>query len=230
MKLPSLDSSLRVRKSLRHVVEQHPDTPVVLVGSYARGARPHALSDVDLLVVDRGGRVDEESVVQIIAIPAARLRRLAIAGDDFVQWALRFGIPIASRHEWRMLREELLALAPWPDPARSAGRAARALEFAQELLDMGDLPAAQEQALLGVSHVARAALLAADVFPLSRPELPGQLESIGESTLARDLERLMNGSLSRAALSETIRSARRWLANTQSEHSTSSRHATRAHR
>lgn len=50
---------------------------------------------------------------------------------------------------------------------------------------MGDLDAADEEARFALSHLARAILLAAGVFPLSRPELAAQLEEIGETDLAR---------------------------------------------
>jgi predicted nucleotidyltransferase len=49
-------TSLMVRRSLRRVVQEHQGYPVVLVGSFARAARPHELSDIDLLVVDEDGR------------------------------------------------------------------------------------------------------------------------------------------------------------------------------
>ena len=195
--------SLTARKGLRQVVQEHSGYPVVLVGSFARAARPHDLSDIDLLVVDEDGRGLPATDVQVIAIPARELRERAAAGDDFVQWALRFGEPISARRKWQELREQLLPSAPWPDPARSAGRARRALRFSRDLAAMGDIQAAQEQSLLGVSHVARAALLQARVFPLSRPELSDQLESIGDQALADSLRRLMDGELSRGDISKS---------------------------
>ena len=195
--------SLTARKGLRQVVQEHSGYPVVLVGSFARAARPHDLSDIDLLVVDEDGRGLQATDVQVVAIPARELRERAAAGDDFVQWALRFGEPISARRKWQELREQLLPSAPWPDPARSAERARRALRFSRDLAAMGDIEAAQEQSLLGVSHVARAVLLHARVFPLSRPELSDQLESIGDQALADSLRRLMDGELSRGDISKS---------------------------
>jgi predicted nucleotidyltransferase len=195
-------TSLMVRRSLRRVVQEHQGYPVVLVGSFARAARPHELSDIDLLVVDDGEPGSGSAELQIVAIPATELRERAAAGDDFVQWALRFGEPISARRKWQELRDQLLPSAPWPDPVRSVGRAKRALQFSRDLVAMGDVPAAQEQSLLGLSHAARAALLKARVFPLSRPELPEQLESIGEQALADSLRRLMQGELSRGDISQ----------------------------
>ena len=55
----------------------------------------------------------------------------------------------------------------------------------QEIIGIWDL-------LLAASHVARAVLLKAGAFPLSRPELPDQLEAV-DAELARLLRQLIFG-------------------------------------
>jgi hypothetical protein len=57
---------------------------------------------------------------------------------------------------------------------------------------MGDLDAAHEQALSYFTHIARAELIDRGVYPASRPELPKQLRSIGDSRLAHSLEQLLH--------------------------------------
>ena len=67
------------------------------------------------------------------------------------------------------------------------------------MLDVGDIDAASEELMFAASHVARAALLKHGVFPLSRPELPSQLEAI-EPGLARLLDRLIGGDVDAVGL------------------------------
>ena len=52
----------------------------------------------------------------------------------------------------------------------------------------GDRDAAAELRASMLTHLARAALSGAAVFPQSRPELPGQLRGIGEQALADQLD------------------------------------------
>lgn len=60
---------------------------------------------------------------------------------------------------------------------------------ARALLEMGDLDAAQEEMRSSLGHLARARLLGDHVYPLSRPELPGQLRALGDDGLAAGVER-----------------------------------------
>ena len=73
------------------------------------------------------------------------------------------------------------------------------MKMASGLLDVGDLDAASEELLFAASHVARATLLRDGVFPLSRPELPSQLDTV-DSSLGRLLEALMDDDTDTASL------------------------------
>jgi hypothetical protein len=55
---------------------------------------------------------------------------------------------------------------------------------------MGDADSARYELRFAFSLIARAVLLQARVFPLSRPELPEQLENLGRTEMARTLRRL----------------------------------------
>ena len=59
------------------------------------------------------------------------------------------------------------------------------------VLDIGDVCAAHEQALTYLTHIARAELLDKKVYPASRPELPKQLRMVGEHGIAYCLEYLL---------------------------------------
>ena len=173
----------------RHLVEAlsavgRSATAVVLVGSRARGVGD-ASSDIDLLVVSSGPRLHAAGRVQIIQASEEELERRLEMGDDFAAWVIRYGKPIQGRSRWRALRDRLSTIQQWPDARIKWKKARTHVEAARSLLDLGDRDAALEEAKVGLSHLARALLLDRGVFPLSRPELPGQLTAIGERELAQ---------------------------------------------
>src|ERR1700686_276206 len=199
--------SLVERKYLRGLLwSTPPGTPVVLVGSWARGTANARWSDIDVLVIGEHDGPPPPPRIQLIGITPEELRRRVGEGDDFTQWALRFGVPLAGRHRWDELREQLLSNAPWPKAASQLKHARKKLETASDLFRMGDLPAAEEEVRFAVSHLARAELLSHRIFPLSRQELPLQLRKEGNTRLAELMARANSGtpmikSAGRAAIS-----------------------------
>ncbi len=188
--MPKADSarvidSLAERKYLRGLLWSSPQgTPVVLVGSWARGTANTRRSDIDVLVMEEHDGPLPPPRIQLIVITQEELRRRVRAGDDFGQWALRFGVPLAGRHLWEELRKQLLSDAPWPKGESQLKHAWKKLKTARDLFRMGDLPAAEEEIRFALSHLARAELLSAGIFPLSRQELPAQLQGAGKPRLA----------------------------------------------
>jgi predicted nucleotidyltransferase len=182
---------LEERKYLRDLLRDQLDgsEAIVLVGSFARGTYLPPLSDIDVLLV--GGSVPRGAPlgIQLLGVSLDELRLRVAGGDDFLQWALRYGTALKGRRLWEELRGELMQGAPWPDPKVKVQQAARRYRVARALFDMGDLDAAQEEARFALSHLARGRLLSEHVFPLSRPELPGQLRSAGHQKLAESLVR-----------------------------------------
>ena len=198
---------LEERKYLRDLLRRQDDgsEAVVLVGSWARGTYVSPLSDIDVLLV--GGSVPREAPVgvQLLRVSLDELRSRVASGDDFLQWALRYGTALKGRRLWEKLRGELLERAPWPEPDVKVRQAARRYRVAKALFDMGDLDAAQEEARFALAHLARAQLLSGHIFPLSRPELPGQLRTKGHQELADSLERSnSSGPLSARELEEML--------------------------
>jgi predicted nucleotidyltransferase len=188
-------ATLQERKSLRELLRDVGGAPearaVVLVGSWARDqAMTSPLSDIDVLLLGEGIRPKRSPKIQYLHVSEDDLRARALAGDDFVQWALRYGVPLKGRNLWSSLARELLPQAPWPDPARKLAQAKKRLVAATDLLEMGDLDAAQEELRFAASHLARAKLIGEHVFPLSRPELPEQLQRVGEERLGSILRLL----------------------------------------
>jgi predicted nucleotidyltransferase len=186
----SVLETLAERKYLRGLLGALPrGQPVVLIGSWARGTAVSPWSDIDVLVVGEGEPTLAPSRLQVMVMSSAELLRRLMAGDDFPHWALRFGVPLSGRKAWENLRKELLPKAPWPDPERKLQQAKRKWDAAETLLAMGDVPAAEEEIRFALSHLARAELLSRQVFPLSRPELSGQLDAVGNRDLARMMVR-----------------------------------------
>ena len=175
---------------------------VVLVGSGARGTM-NGRSDVDILVLhDDGRRIRLERPGDVHVQQDSRwrfLRRLE-DGDDYPGWALRFGILIHDSDGWWAKHVAAEVDNPhWPDWRAKMGHAKKRMCLASQMLDVGDIDAASEELMFAASHVARAALLKHGVFPLSRPELPSQLEAI-EPGLALLLDRLIGDDVDVACL------------------------------
>ncbi|MFA5786805.1 MAG: nucleotidyltransferase domain-containing protein [Actinomycetota bacterium] len=199
---------MQERKSLRHfLADESLSTAeaVILVGSWARGLAPTPWSDIDVLVLGPVKPWLTSDPLQVAWMSGGELRRRVAGADDFAQWALRFGVCLKGRRCWEALRDELLPGAPWPDPERKLAHARSRMRTAQDLVEMGDLDAAQEELRFALAHLARAVLLSHGIFPLSRPEIPRQLQDVGDAELAHaladaDPSRSMGKGSLRAAL------------------------------
>ncbi len=110
-------------------------------------------------------------------------------GHDFLSWAVRFGRPIFERDQWwTRLRADWNDRLSLPSAAEARKRARRARQLHQEMQSLGDYDAATENYIAMLTHLARAALSDAGVLPRSRPELAGQLRSIGDQQQADRLD------------------------------------------
>ena len=162
---------------------------VVLIGSSARGTT-HGGSDIDILVIhedDRRIRLDRPGDIHLQQESRSRFLERLENGDDYPGWALRFGVPVSAPGGWWAKQVAAEQENPhWPDWRPKADHARKRILTSRQLLDMGDIYAASEEMMFAASHVARAVLLKHGQFPLSRVELPPQLEDI-----ARDLACLL---------------------------------------
>jgi hypothetical protein len=173
------------------------EATVVLIGSSARNTM-NERSDVDILVLhddDRRIRLERPGDVHLQQDSHPRFLRRLENGDDYPGWALRFGIAVRDPKGWwgKHVAAELDD-PHWPDWRAKVDHAKKRMRMASDLLAVGDLDAASEELMFATSHIARAVLLKHGHFPLSRPELPSQLETI-EPTLAQLLDRLIVGDL-----------------------------------
>ena len=175
---------------------------VVLVGSGARDTM-NVRSDVDILVLhDQSRRIRIKCPGDVHVQQDSRsnfLKRLA-AGDDYPGWALRFGVPIRDPDGWWATHVGAELDNPhWPNWRIKVCHARKRISMAMELLEVGDVDAATEELMFAASHIARAALLRHGVFPLSRPELPSQLQTM-DPYLARLLTGLIDAEVDASCL------------------------------
>jgi len=181
---------------------------VALTGSSARGQRT-AASDLDLLVVgERPALEDVDVEIDVYATtPTLLLARLR-DGDDYVQWALRFGCVLFDAGVLRAAATETVTSAIWPSAERKRVQLGRMLRVAEQVVSSGDADAAGEQVRGVVTALARWRLLDAGAFPLSRAELPGQLRAVGEDEIATTLEHCIHGSPTMDELLNYVTAAR----------------------
>lgn len=202
-----------------------PASTVVLVGSAARGVRT-CCSDVDVLILsDDGKRVTlaRPGETHLQQDTRSRFLRRLTNGDDYPAWALRLGVPLRDPDQWWAAQVAAEQTAPhWPDWHRKVDHASKRIRFASELLETGDLDAAAEELVLAASHVARAVLLGAGIFPLSRPELPDQLGAM-DADLAALLRALVFDDPEAEGLKAGIRLLEARLAKLVAMHADSSR-------
>jgi hypothetical protein len=160
---------------------------LVLSGSTARGRRTD-ISDLDYHLV--GTAVDTDDLsreLDLHVLTPDKLQQRRLAGDDFVQWSLRFGCIV---FDAGVLRDALQLISErrlWPDVDRKMQRARKSLDIAGRFVETGDEDGALVQVRTALSLAARARLLSAGVFPLSRAELPAQLELLGLRDVAKAL-------------------------------------------
>jgi predicted nucleotidyltransferase len=191
---PSEDAQRWVEQFVHQAAEDPRLCAVVVYGSAVRDVSES--SDVDLLCVYA---VDEMVFdappmdVDLRAFQSDTVDERVASGDEVLGWSLRLGIPLFERDGyWTRLQASWTGRLPLPSAAAAEERAARALNASAGLSAGGDEDAARELRLSGLTQRARARLIRSGVFPLSRPELPQQLGSIGERGLASELHALLS--------------------------------------
>ncbi|MEN3282725.1 MAG: hypothetical protein V7607_3865 [Solirubrobacteraceae bacterium] len=166
---------------------------LILSGSTARGRRT-AISDLDYHLVGPKIKADDlPHELDLHVLSKDRLEAEILAGDDFVQWSLRFGCVLSDDGT---LREALRLIAnrrPWPDVERKRRHAAKSLELAGRVVETGDDDGALVQVRTALSLTARAFLLSRGTFPMTRADLPGQLADAGCLSASAALEASIEG-------------------------------------
>ena len=181
-------------------------TAVIAIGS---AVRPNAAAaDLDLLVICReplnlkGSRPME---VDLRVYRVDDVDRLIAEGHDVLGWAIKFGKVVFQRSGfWDMTLSRWKNDLPLPSPETPRVRARETRRRFLNVLEIGDVDAALEQAISYFTHLAWADLLERGIFPASRRELPSQLRDIDSQILADSLESLLDGDSDRPETLEQL--------------------------
>lgn len=183
-------------------------TALVLTGSTARGRRTE-VSDLDYHVIGAHPRVEDlPADIDLYCDEPGEFVAKLERGDDFAHWTLRHGCILFDSGSLHDAAVHAAVHDLWPDPERKLRQARRTLDFAEQVAASGDYAAAHEQVRGALSLTARWWLLAHDVFPLARDELPGQLLRTRQIALARALEGSIHDRPDIAALTASLATAR----------------------
>jgi hypothetical protein len=162
---------------------------LVAVGS---SVRARFAADLDFLLIfdpPKPSFNDRPIDVDFRCFQRSTVDSLIAEGHELLGWAVLYGCPVFDRaHFWHRLCLDWRGKVPLPSADVARKRAAKAREHLTYLLEAGDEDAAQEQRITVLTHLARAELIDASVFPASRPELPSQLKEIGSIELATELD------------------------------------------
>ncbi len=88
----------------------------------------------------------------------SQLKSDLLAGDDIVQWSLRFGCIVFDEGTVRRALRLMAERQPWPNVERKRSHAAKSLELAHRFVATGDEDGALVQVRTALSLAARARL------------------------------------------------------------------------
>ncbi len=166
---------------------------VIAIGSCVR---PAVLSlDLDLVIICQRSpalccRAPME--IDVRKFDAANVREEIASGNDLLGWCVKFGVTLFERSRfWTHILQQWSNNLPLPSAQAAWKRAEITKHRVQELERIGDRDAALEQEISYYTHIARATLIEHGVYPASRPELPAQLQQVGEFQLANEFDKVL---------------------------------------
>ena len=187
------------RQAVEHARSKAAIMTIVATGSAVRDVR--SSDDLDLVLVfvsHRPALARPPASVDLRQYEQADVEPRLAEGHDYLSWTVRFGRALFERDSWwTRLRDEWNGRLSLPPVAQSLDRAGRARHYFEEMSAAGDTSAAAEFELSMLTHLGRATLSRAGVFPKSRPEMPDQLRGVGDEELA---DRLSAALADRSAL------------------------------
>lgn len=212
--MPSLIGQVRwpseaARNWAIHTIEElKAQSSILAVVFFGSSVRPvSSVGDLDLLIVFEGSVPELTAVpidVDVRSYAASMVPELIGKGHDLLGWSIRYGVVVYERNSyWSELRRDWMPNLPFPSAVIAEQRAERAEGLLRKLQAIGDDDAAAEQYLSVLTHRARSFLLRREIFPISRPELAGQLRQAGQSELAIQLE-LALARRSRAVVAQAL--------------------------
>ena len=204
LRWPTSRSPEWTERFLDHVASDYNVLAVVAIGSAVRPKVPSV--DVDLVVICQKPALFHEVrpiEIDLRVYAADEINHQISSGHDLLGWTVKFGKALYERNNfWKKICDVWKDRLPFPSSHLTRERAVSVHRRLVNVLDIGDIGAAHEQALAYLTHLARAELLDMKVYPASRPELPEQLRTVGEHRIADCLEYLIQqepGSVSEIA-------------------------------
>lgn len=162
---------------------------IVAVGSAIRDVSE--IADIDFVIIYSNINPAFSSPpidVDIKAYDRTEVQKLLSKGHDLLGWAVKLGCVVYERNSyWTKLCSRWVNRLPLPSVEEAMARSARARKLYHDLSAVGDEDAADEQFITMLTHLARARLIEAGIFPTSRPELEKLLRKTGEQELAQEL-------------------------------------------
>ena len=191
LRWPTPRANRWTEKFLEHVDTDHNILAVIAVGSCVR---PDVTSlDLDLVVICSDPvrcRYRPPSEVDFRRFEAAIVNQAIESKHDLLGWCVKFGVVLYDRKEfWDGILNRWENSLPFPSSKTALTRAESTKKILTDLEQIGDTDAVLEQRISYLTHIARARLIDHGTYPASRPELPTQLEAVGEFELAEDLRR-----------------------------------------
>jgi hypothetical protein len=184
----------------RYLIDAATDPAIMAVIAIGSSVRPSVESiDLDLVVATAGSfqRIIAPIEIDIRQYHIADLENKLTQGNDLLGWAVRYGVVLTEKCAyWSSIVDRHRDSLPFPSATQAKSRAARAMQYLESVMQIGDDDAAAEQLLSHLTHLSRAELIERGVYPISRPELPDQLRGVGEIQLADLLEGAINRSRS----------------------------------
>ena len=199
MKAKPMDSVIvhwptdRARTWLASFVERSQrDENIVAIVAIGSAVRPGVASDdLDLLVLCRDRAALKHRAPIEVDVRKANAQGIdgdIRGGDVLAAWAVLFGRTLLDKERvWEGVVRRWRDDVPLPDVAVSLARAKAIRKRMKDMREIGDDNALCDLNLSYLTHLAWARLAKAGVFPRSRPEIPDQLEEIGEGDLAAKL-------------------------------------------
>ena len=196
---------------LNQAADDNNISAIVAIGSAVRsGVRS---TDLDLVLIctePSAVHVKPPLEIDLRKYRFSELENEVASGDDVLGWAVKFGRGLFQRDGcWDAFVGRWHNNVPLPSVGVATQRAQSTLDRLRKVLEVGDTEAAEEQALSYATHLARAELLKHGVYPASRPELPGQLRTIGADDAADGLAQLIDRSAEHSEQIATLAATRR---------------------
>ena len=166
---------------------------VIAIGSSIREGVSSADLDLVVLFDERLSKDFEPPPIDVDlrTFRVCDVATLVREGNDLLGWSVKFGEPLLDKNNsWQTTVQALDAhtlnsqtsssKVPLPSAKTALERAHKTNDLLELLVKTGDLDAIYEQSITLLTHVARARLINQNVYPISRPELAGQLQEIND--------------------------------------------------